>query len=159
MDMRKPFPFAGKHREILLLTENMISIRQHTDLRQIQAARKPSRFLHGVQDIAFCFVERFNNQCDTRLRTEAAAQGQKVRDHILAHLTRGIFRNPSRSSASKNNRINAQIRRTVEHIEEKYGENGYLRLWLPCSKNQAGLDTLREWLGTGELWEVCKRFG
>ena len=65
MDMRKPFPFAGKHREILLLTENMISIRQHTDLRQIQAARKPSRFLHGVQDIAFCFVERFNNQCDT----------------------------------------------------------------------------------------------
>ena len=53
----------------------------------------------------------------------------------------------------------AQIRRTVEHIEEKYGENGYLRLWLPCSKNQAGLDTLREWLRTGELWEVCKRFG
>ena len=52
-----------------------------------------------------------------------------------------------------------QVTRAVEHIREKYGEEGYLKLWLPCPKNQQGLSTLREWLRTGEIWEVCRRFG
>ena len=49
--------------------------------------------------------------------------------------------------------------RAVEHIREKYGEEGYVTLWLHCPRNQAGLDTLRRWLATGELEEVCKRYG
>lgn len=44
-----------------------------------------------------------------------------------------------------------QIARIIEHVREKYGEDGYLHLWLPCPKNQQGLTTLREWLKTGEL--------
>ena len=47
----------------------------------------------------------------------------------------------------------------VEHIREKYGEGGYLKLWLHSPRNQAGLDKLRQWLATGELEEVCKRYG
>ena len=51
------------------------------------------------------------------------------------------------------------VRRAVEHIREKYGEGGYLKLWLHSPRNQAGLDKLRQWLATGELEEVCKRSG
>ncbi len=49
-----------------------------------------------------------------------------------------------------------QIRRTVEHVREKYGEGGYLHLWLPCPKNEMGLATLREWLKTEELENRCR---
>ena len=52
-----------------------------------------------------------------------------------------------------------QVRRAVEHIREKNGEGGYLKLWLHSPRNQAGLDKLRQWLATGELEEVCKRYG
>ena len=52
-----------------------------------------------------------------------------------------------------------QVARAVQHIREKYGEEGYVTLWLHCPRNQAGLDTLRRWLATGELEEVCKRYG
>lgn len=47
----------------------------------------------------------------------------------------------------------------MEHIREKYGKGGYLKLWLHSPRNQAGLDKLRQWLATGELEEVCKRYG
>jgi uncharacterized protein len=51
-----------------------------------------------------------------------------------------------------------QVRRAVEHIREKYGPQGYVKLWLQSPRNQAGLDTLRRWLATGELEEVCRRY-
>lgn len=37
-----------------------------------------------------------------------------------------------------------QYRRMVEHLEEKYGRNGYLKLWFPDSPNAARLERLRE---------------
>ena len=49
-----------------------------------------------------------------------------------------------------------QIERSTAHIREKYGEGGYLHLWLPCPKNERGLATLREWLRTGEIKEKCR---
>ena len=49
-----------------------------------------------------------------------------------------------------------QIDRTVGHIREKYGEGGYLHLWLPCPKNERGLATLRDWLRTGEIRDRCR---
>lgn len=52
-----------------------------------------------------------------------------------------------------------QVQRAVEHIREKYGEGGYLELWLHSPRNQAGLDTLRKWLAAGKLEEVCRRYG
>ncbi len=36
--------------------------------------------------------------------------------------------------------------RLYEHIEQKYGENGYLKLWLKTEKNTKGLKKLRELL-------------
>lgn len=33
--------------------------------------------------------------------------------------------------------------RTYEHIQEKYGENGYLKLWLKTEKNSQGLAEIR----------------
>ena len=51
-----------------------------------------------------------------------------------------------------------QIRRAVDHVREKYGEGGYLRLWMPCPRNEAGLATLREWLRAGELRKVCEKY-
>ena len=52
----------------------------------------------------------------------------------------------------------ALIDRAEKHIREKYGEGGYLKLWLPCPRNERGLETLREWLRTGELREICREF-
>ena len=33
--------------------------------------------------------------------------------------------------------------RTIEHLQEKYAEGGYLRLWIPESPNAARLEELR----------------
>ena len=38
----------------------------------------------------------------------------------------------------------AQWRRAVEHLHEKYAEGGYLKLWLPESDNAAKLRELRQ---------------
>lgn len=38
----------------------------------------------------------------------------------------------------------AQWQRMVDHLEEKYSENGYLRLWLPESPNAQRLEELRQ---------------
>ncbi|MCR4829233.1 MAG: HD domain-containing protein [Bacteroidales bacterium] len=40
--------------------------------------------------------------------------------------------------------VEAQWQRIVEHLEEKYGEGGYLQLWLPESPNAAKLKELRD---------------
>ena len=45
----------------------------------------------------------------------------------------------------------------VCHINDKYGENGYLKLWLPCRKNREGLDVLRKWIAEGEIREICRK--
>ena len=52
--------------------------------------------------------------------------------------------------------VEQQIDRTADHIREKYGEGGYLHLWLPCPKNERGLATLRNWLKTGKIREKCR---
>ena len=49
------------------------------------------------------------------------------------------------------------LNKIVYHINDKYGENGYLKLWLPCRKNQEGLDVLRRWIAEGEIREICKK--
>ena len=48
------------------------------------------------------------------------------------------------------------IGHVLSHIEEKYGKNGYLKLWMPCKHNEEGLQTLRQWLATGELKKRVK---
>lgn len=42
------------------------------------------------------------------------------------------------------------------HIQEKYGVGGYLKLYLPESRNQAGLDTLRGWIASGEMLQLLR---
>ena len=47
--------------------------------------------------------------------------------------------------------------RILQHLYEKYGENGYLKLWMPCQKNEEGLATLRRWMKNGEIEEKILR--
>ncbi len=53
------------------------------------------------------------------------------------------------------------VRISLNHIKEKYGLDGYLKLYLHDPRNEKGLDTLRTWLATGEmesiLWEELKK--
>ena len=49
------------------------------------------------------------------------------------------------------------LRKITGHIIEKYGVDGYLKLWLPCRKNREGLDTLRRWIATGEIEGICRK--
>lgn len=39
----------------------------------------------------------------------------------------------------------------MDHLEEKYSRHGYLKLWLPCKKNEEGLEILRNWMENGEI--------
>ncbi|MBR4471106.1 MAG: tRNA (guanosine(37)-N1)-methyltransferase TrmD [Erysipelotrichaceae bacterium] len=48
----------------------------------------------------------------------------------------------------------AAIQRVLEHLDEKYSDHGYLKLWMPCKKNQEGLDTLRGWMKSGEIVDI-----
>ncbi|MBQ6559641.1 MAG: tRNA (guanosine(37)-N1)-methyltransferase TrmD [Erysipelotrichaceae bacterium] len=47
--------------------------------------------------------------------------------------------------------------RILRHIQEKYGEEGYLKLWMPSKKNEEGLATLRRWLKNGEIIPKVRR--
>ena len=46
----------------------------------------------------------------------------------------------------------------LQHLDEKYSEHGYLKLWLTCRKNEEGLKTLREWMKSGKINEVIARY-
>ena len=45
-----------------------------------------------------------------------------------------------------------------EHIIEKYGDNGYLNIWLNTKKNKEGLDTIRNWIKTNEIDDLLKSY-
>lgn len=55
-------------------------------------------------------------------------------------------------------------RRLYSHLQEKYAEGGYLKLWLPESKNASRLEELRGWIGDekrlraefGQAWDACR---
>lgn len=51
-----------------------------------------------------------------------------------------------------------QIQRAVAHMKEKYAAGGYMKRYLPCPQNEEGLQTFRNWLKTGEIYEICKRY-
>lgn len=42
------------------------------------------------------------------------------------------------------------------HINEKYGKEGYLKLWLSTKKNESGLNVIRRWIKTGEIDECIE---
>ncbi len=49
--------------------------------------------------------------------------------------------------------------RLYEHIESKYGENGYLKLWLNTEDNINGLKEIRELLKNKSLMrDFCKQY-
>ncbi|MBQ1478349.1 MAG: HD domain-containing protein [Erysipelotrichaceae bacterium] len=45
------------------------------------------------------------------------------------------------------------IKACVEHIHEKYGRNGYLKLWISSKRNEEGLEKIRSWIDDGSLSE------
>ena len=46
----------------------------------------------------------------------------------------------------------------LEHLDEKYSEHGYLKLWMPCKKNEEGLKVLRDWMKSGEILKIIDRY-
>lgn len=60
--------------------------------------------------------------------------------------------------------VEGHYARTLEHLQEKYGDGGYLRLWIPESPNGERLEALREIIRHPErlrpifdrLWNVVK---
>ena len=52
-------------------------------------------------------------------------------------------------------------RRTMEHLEKKYGANGYLKIWLPWSDNAKRLERLRDMIANpaaiGEIFDRIYR--
>ena len=50
------------------------------------------------------------------------------------------------------------FRHAKEHIIEKYGDNGYLNIWLNTKRNKEGLDTVRNWIKTNEIDDLLKSY-
>lgn len=46
----------------------------------------------------------------------------------------------------------------LAHLDEKYSEHGYLKLWMPCKKNEEGLKVLRDWMKSGEILKIIDRY-
>lgn len=46
-------------------------------------------------------------------------------------------------------------KRTLEHLNEKYAEGGYLKLWIPESPNAEGLEALRELIRNTPALRLC----
>lgn len=46
-----------------------------------------------------------------------------------------------------------QLQRAKEHLVEKYGRGGYLRLWIPWSSNAARLNALQDLIADPEAIE------
>jgi uncharacterized protein len=52
----------------------------------------------------------------------------------------------------------AQWQRTLQHLNEKYAEGGYLKLYIPFSRNARQLEKLRELIhDTDRLHELVNR--
>ena len=52
-----------------------------------------------------------------------------------------------------------QYDRMMQHLHEKYGRNGYLKLWFPESPNAARLEKLRQMIDNEtEIKEIFERF-
>lgn len=47
-----------------------------------------------------------------------------------------------------------QLQRAKEHLVEKYGRGGYLRLWIPWSSNAARLNALQDLIAAPEVLEI-----
>ena len=51
------------------------------------------------------------------------------------------------------------IKRSIEHLEEKYGKQGYLKLWLDSKKNIEGLEAIRKMLeNKEEITKIIEKF-
>ncbi|MBQ6218033.1 MAG: tRNA (guanosine(37)-N1)-methyltransferase TrmD [Erysipelotrichaceae bacterium] len=46
----------------------------------------------------------------------------------------------------------------MAHLDEKYSRHGYLKLWMPCKKNEEGLETLRRWMENGEIEDIVMSY-
>lgn len=57
-----------------------------------------------------------------------------------------ILRRTIQFSLAHHSELNVEghFERTVQHITEKYGQNGYLKLWLETRKNKEGLLSIQE---------------
>ena len=54
--------------------------------------------------------------------------------------------------------LDGHLQRTIEHLENKYGRSGYLRIWLPWSDNAARLERLRDIIDDrGSLAAIFRR--
>lgn len=52
-----------------------------------------------------------------------------------------------------------QVARTRQHLEEKYGQGGYIKLWLHSTRNEEGLRALRALMQSDEaLRALCKKY-
>lgn len=52
-----------------------------------------------------------------------------------------------------------QLKQAYNHISEKYGENGYLKLWLYTEKNQKGLKEIRKLLkDKTSFFDICRKY-
>ena len=49
------------------------------------------------------------------------------------------------------------LERVLKHLDEKYSEHGYLKLWMPSRKNEEGLNTLRKWMKSSEIETIVTK--
>lgn len=119
-------------------------------------------------------IQQFFNQQDIKIMKEAIEDHRASHDQpprsiygkIIAEADRDIvpeviikrtvqFGFSHYPDISKEEHIN----RAIEHIDDKYGRNGYLKLWLDSKKNVSGLEAIRKLLENREkLREIIEKY-
>ena len=62
------------------------------------------------------------------------------------------------ANAHKGSTYEEALEHVLKHLDEKYSEHGYLKLWMPSRKNIEGLETLRRWMKEGKIEEKVRRY-
>lgn len=119
-------------------------------------------------------IQKYFNQEEIKIMKEAiedhrASHGTSPRSiygKIIAEADRDvvpevIIKRTVQFGLSHHPNLNKQehIKRSLEHLEEKYGNNGYLKLWLDSRKNIEGLETIRKMLeNKDELIKIIEKY-
>ncbi|AUD64027.1 hypothetical protein BK010_05885 [Tenericutes bacterium MO-XQ] len=119
-------------------------------------------------------IQKYFNQEDIKIMKEAIEDHRASHDQpprsiygkIIAEADRDIIpeiiiKRTVQFGLSHYPDINKEehIIRAIDHIEEKYGRKGYLKLWLDSKKNVEGLEAVRKMLeNKDELTKIINKY-
>ncbi len=122
-------------------TESARIVREDVRLREFFTAEQINIIADAVED-----HRASNSHAPRTIYGKIVAEADRIiEQHTIMQRTiqYGLARYPSLGESE-------QIERAIEHIKEKYGRGGYLKLWIPESTNATNLEEFRKLIDNEE---------